>query len=100
MVLFALAFALDQMTEVTKQKTISNVVITDQLVDNDHRIRKWQNRKAFQGKTICVQSALARRVRLNFLWNGSLTSSAPFPPHTLWLHPQTAPIVGCSDFEK
>ena len=40
-----------------------------------------------------VQSALARTVRLNFLGNGRLTSSAPFPPspHTLWLHPQTAP---------
>ena len=41
-----------------------------------------------------AQSALARRVRQNFLWNGSLTSSAPLPhppPHPL-AHPQTAPI--------
>ena len=36
--------------------------------------------KPFKGKTIYAQSALARRVRQNFLGNGRLMSSAPFPP--------------------
>ena len=38
---------------------------------------KWQNGKDFKGKTIYAQSALARRVRQNFLADWRLTSSHP-----------------------
>ena len=41
---------------------------------------KWQNGKDCKGKTMYEQSALARRVRQNFLAEGRLTSSPPLPP--------------------
>ena len=53
---------------------------------------KWQNGKECKGKTTYAQSALARRVRQNFLVDGSY-SPLPSPPHNNNLaHPQTAPI--------
>ena len=59
---------------------------------------KLQNGKECKGKTIYAQSAVAQRVRQNFLADGRLTNSPPPPPHTL--HPLAHPCTDLPNWHR